>query len=370
MGGLSNCAWAFSVLELQNKGLMDSLAAEVMRKITACWAEGSAKIEDLATDLNGLTWAMDNSGVLSIELSGRILELMQGLGRAKDFEMASPNKPPPTQIEKVSPEDHPGDAPILRYNRPDVCCIFKPAGWEVDNQDAGGGPWMSSWLMEQFSIDDVPIVHYEEHQFGMVQRLDIPSSGLVLVGKTWEGFYSLKWQLQTGGITREYVLLVHNWVELDGRVNAQSFAEKASEGDAAPAQLTVVAHLQRSDEQEVKMSLVLMQVQKSKRTDLRTHFAGAGHPTVADGKYSERETYLRDREWCARKFMHCLRLMYSDSKDGRHNCTEALPQDLRDSLAKLQPRGPESALAVKEWLEGVPPRAFEEYKGLQGVDEP
>eukprot|EP00415_Alexandrium_ostenfeldii_P000483 UN0483 len=228
---------------------------------------------------------------------------------------------------------------------------------------------MSSWLMEQFSIDDVPIAHYEEHQFGMVQRLDIPSSGLILVGKTWEGFYTLKWQLQTGGITRDYILLVHNWVELDNRINEQSFADKAAEGAAAPAQLTVLAHLRRADEEDVKMSLVVMRVQKSKRTDLRTHFAGAGHPTVADGKYSDRETYLRDREWCARKFMHCFRLHYRDSQDVFHECVEPLPSDLRESLAKLLPRGPESAEMVEEWLEGKPPRSWDEYQGLRGHEE-
>jgi len=368
--GLSNTAWAFATLGIRDGGLMDGLASQVMSKIKHSWSDGSMKIEDLATDLNGLTWAMEHSGFLTEALSAEILELMRCLGRTKDAEMSSPDKPPPTQIEKIAPEDHPGDAPILRTEFPDVVCVHKPAGWEVDNQDAGGGPWMSAWLMEQYTIDQVPIVHYEEHQFGMVQRLDIPSSGLVLVGKTWEGFYSLKWQLQTGNITRDYVLLVHNWVDLDGRVNRQSFAEKAAEGAAAPAKLTVLAHLRRADEEETPMSLVVMRVQKSRRGDLRTHFAGAGHPTVADGKYSEREAYLRDREWCARKFMHCFRLEFRDSKDVTHECCEPLPHDLRSSLAKLLPRGPESAAAVEAWIEGQRPKPWQDYVGLTGTDTP
>jgi len=367
--GLSNTAWAFATLGMRDEDLMNALASEVMKKVRKAWADGSMKIEDLATDINGLTWAMDHAGVLTRNLSSTILALMRDLGRAKDFEMSTPDRPPPAQIETVSPEDHPGDAPILRDDElPDMCVVHKPAGWEVDNQDAGGGPWMSSWLMEQFNIDQVPICHYEEHQFGMVQRLDIPSSGLILVGKTWEGFYTLKWQLQTGNITRDSVLLVHNWVELDSKVNDQSFAEKAAEGAAAPAQLTVIAHLRREDEEDARMSLVLMRARKASRSDLRTHFAGAGHPTVADGKYSDRETYLRDREWCARKFMHCYRLEYRDSKDVIHKCVEPLPHDLRDSLAKLLPRGRESAAAVEDWVEGKVPRPWDEYEGLHGLD--
>jgi len=367
--GLTNTVWSFATLGCHNEPLMHSLAEEVMRKIRLSWANRSLKIEDCATDLNGLTWAMGTAGVLHDDLSLRLRQQMLELGRAKDFEMSTGERPPPSEIQKISPEDHPGDAPILRDDLPDMCTVMKPAGWEVDNQDAGGGPWMSSWLMEQFDVDKVPIVHYEEHQFGMVHRLDIPSSGLVLVGKTWEGFYHLKWQLQTGNITREYLLLVHKWVALDMRINEQSFADKAEEGAAAPARLTVIAHLLRADEEDTEMSLVLMRVQKGRRNDLRTHFAGAGHPTVADGKYSDRETYLRDREWCARKFMHCYRLAYSDSKDVSHECIAPLPHDLRESLAKLLPRGPESAAAVDTWIEGLEPLPWDTYGGLQGKDE-
>merc|ERR1712176_854960 len=111
-------------------------------------------------------------------------------------------------------------------------------------------------------------------------------------------------------------------------------------------------------------TLVLMRFCKGRRTDLWTHFSQGGHPTVADGKYSDRETYLRDREWCARKFMHCYRLQYSDSKDVIHTCVEPLPHDLRESLEKLLPRGQESAAAVEGWIEGNPPRPWEEYHGL------
>jgi len=131
----------------------------------------------------------------------------------------------------------------------------------------------------------------------------------------------------------------------------------------------VLAHLLRADEEENHFSLVVMRVRKSRRGDLRTHFEGAGHPTVADGKYCEREAYLRDREWCARKFMHCFRLEWRDTKDGIHSCCEALPHDLRESLARLKPRGAESARSLADWLEGRPPRPWHEYVGLTGADE-
>lgn len=365
--GLTNTAWAFSSLAKSDEPLLSSIAAEAIRKIHSSWSDGSMRIEELATDTNGLTWALCTANVLSSSLSSSLRDLMINLGRAKDQEMRT-SRPEPTKIDVPSIEDHPGDAPHLCDELSDMCVVMKPAGWEVDNQDAGGGPWLSSWLMQTFDIDSVPICHYEEHQFGMLNRLDIPSSGLVLVGKTWEGFYSLKWQLQTGGITKDYVMLVHGWVALDNRINEQSFSENAESGAAAPAQLKVLAHLDRADDEEEerkKFSLVVMRFRRSRRTEVRTHFAGAGHPTVADGKYSERETYLRDREWCARKFMHSYRLSYCDSGEAEHVCTSPLPHDLRESLAKLEPRGPESASAVGPWIAGEDPKPFSECDGLQ-----
>ncbi|CAE7913043.1 NOV [Symbiodinium necroappetens] len=263
--GLSNAIWAFAVLSTQDEPVMFELAEAALQKIRQCRSERSAKIEDLATDLNGLTWAMERVSFLSDTFAATLLDFMQHLGRAKDAEMAGPHRPPPAKIESVGPEDHPGEDPLLRLDLPDMCCVHKPAGWEVDNEDAGGGPWMSSWLMQQFPFDSVPIVHYEEHQFGLVQRLDIPSSGLILAGKTWEGFYTLKFQLQTGLLVREYVQLVHGWVALDGRINEKSFAANASATTPAPGLLRVVAHLRRHSEgEEQKFSLVLLQILSQK----------------------------------------------------------------------------------------------------------
>ncbi|CAE7283340.1 RAP [Symbiodinium natans] len=366
--GLSNAIWAFAVLSTQDEPVMSNLAAAALQKIRQCCSERSAKIEDLATDLNGLTWAMERVNFLTDTLATTLLDFMQRLGRMKDVEMTGPHRPPPAKIESVAPEDHPGEEPMLRLDLPDMCCVHKPAGWEVDNEDAGGGPWMSSWLMEQFSFDSVPIVHYEEHQFGLVQRLDIPSSGLILAGKTWEGFYTLKFQLQTGLLVREYVLLVHGWVALDGSINKQSFAANAPCGAPAPGLLRVAAHLRRHSEgEEQRFSLVLLRVTKSRRGELRQHFVGAGHPTVADGKYSEREAYLRDREWCARKFMHCFRLQWRDSQARNHEYRELLPKDLRSSLAALDPCCRQSAEAVYAWIEGHVPRPWGQIPDLAGT---
>jgi len=71
-------------LQMQDEPLLNALAGETLKKVQACWAEGSMSIQDLATDLNGLTWALEHAEVLSESLSMTILGLMRGLKRLRN----------------------------------------------------------------------------------------------------------------------------------------------------------------------------------------------------------------------------------------------------------------------------------------------
>ena len=51
-----------------------------------------------------------------------------------------------------------------------------------------------------------------DHNFGILHRLDVPSSGLVLVAKTYKAYYDLQLQLNVGSVTRDYVVLCHGWM--------------------------------------------------------------------------------------------------------------------------------------------------------------
>eukprot|EP00913_Durusdinium_trenchii_P001973 g1825.t1 len=70
--------------------------------------------------------------------------------------------------------------------------------WEVDNQDAGGGPWMSSWRMEKRAaqVDHKIVRLVLDPQFGIVQCAFL-----------------------TGLLTREYVIVVHGWVPTDWQID-------------------------------------------------------------------------------------------------------------------------------------------------------
>jgi 23S rRNA-/tRNA-specific pseudouridylate synthase len=94
---------------------------------------------------------------------------------------------------------------------PGLLAIHKPRKWEVDTQANESVSGLSFWLRAVHSEMPCPLTHDTEHSFGFIHRLDIPSSGLLLAAETFEAYYLLQWQLITGALAREYVVLCHAW---------------------------------------------------------------------------------------------------------------------------------------------------------------
>merc|ERR1719229_659546 len=87
--------------------------------------------------------------------------------------------------------------------------VMKPAAWQVDTDDVGTAVRrFTHWIQRR--LRKAPVVHSHSHRYGIVHRLDTPSSGLIAVGRTFEGYFSLMFQLSVGRIDREYVVLSFN----------------------------------------------------------------------------------------------------------------------------------------------------------------
>ncbi|CAE7227294.1 SRCAP, partial [Symbiodinium pilosum] len=56
-----------------------------------------------------------------------------------------------------------------------------------------------------YSWQEYPLLFSEVHQYGIIHRLDVPSSGLILVGKTFGGYFTLRWQQDTYDLGRHYL---------------------------------------------------------------------------------------------------------------------------------------------------------------------
>ena len=170
--------------------------------------------------------------------------------------------------------------------------LFKPPGWEVDGplSELGGHP-LSEFLRAEFPSHSLPFL--ADFQYGFIHRLDVPSSGLILAGKTFEGLYSLRMQINTFSISREYLVLC------DGVASASLIECRLPIDVVARRSLAVLPSSESSDSGRAALtwfrflahfrsecSLVSIRIHTGRNHQIRTHLLRAGHPTVVDGRYT------------------------------------------------------------------------------------
>lgn len=155
------------------------------------------------------------------------------------------------------------------------------------------------------------------HRRGFLHRLDVPTSGLILVATSYRAYYDLQIQLVTGAMRRDYIVLSHgsssrkrldanvHWLE-DGPEWFSGSRVLQSGKPALSLLKTVASYV--SSEALRSLTLIRIQILTGRCHQIRLHTAHAGHPVVTDGRYSSSATYEEDRLWCKRNFLHRYRL--------------------------------------------------------------
>lgn len=199
-----------------------------------------------------------------------------------------------------------GIRPSLSLDLHGMITIHKPTDWEVDGLvvEEGGGdhPPLSAYVQSVFPRGPFPLVHDVDHNYGFLHRLDIPSSGLVLGGTTFEGYYCLRLQLDTQRLRREYMVVCHGLplaalVEVVARVDiAPDPSQRKSVSESGKPSQTLVclgAHIAgRSELEEGSACIVAIRIFTGRRHQIRVHLRFSGLPSVADARYTAREALL------------------------------------------------------------------------------
>lgn len=344
----------------------------------------------LGIDLRGLGWAFSFATVLISDFDRALQVVHLRIGRAvgeKRQHLVPENLrhmdtrmgQVPKELEAHGPTE---GLPRVVFEFRGMLVFFKPPGWEVDDEDSRArGRRLSRYLQWRYPWSAVS--RDPEHAFGIIHRLDLPSSGLILAGSTYEGHYAIKWQLDTAQIVREYIVLCHGWMppsmcEVDAPVHFISTRspalatlppEKSARrsvvcemGKPARTLIRVLAHAVRG---ESAYSLLAVRICTGRRHQIRAHLHHTGHPTVADGKYTRASVFAADLTWCPRNFLHRQRLQFRDEDGNTQEATEPMPDDLRSALRKLQPCNAASKEAIEEWISGHKPRPWDEYDILK-----
>ncbi len=248
-------------------------------------------------------------------------------------------------------------SPKIIYQDDYLLALDKPPGLVVDPNATTKEQTLADLLQEDFGI--------KLFRGGIVHRLDKDTSGVILVAKTEEALINLQTQFKERKIKKEYLTLVHGWVEKAGVVegnigrnpgNREKFIVLPG-GKEAVTEYEPVERLQFTGDrlQEIFSNLNKIQMRKlytvhynlftllrckpktGRTHQIRVHLKYINHPIISDEKYSGRKISRLDKRWCPRIFLHAAKIGFKHPETGKWMELESsLPEDLKISLDRVK----------------------------------
>jgi 23S rRNA pseudouridine1911/1915/1917 synthase len=240
--------------------------------------------------------------------------------------------PDPEITPPVSPDPVPGLRIV--YDDADLVVVDKPVGVAAHPSPGWSGPTVTGGLAAagyRLSTSGAA-----ERQ-GVVHRLDVATTGLMVVAKSERAYSSLKDAFRQRTVDKRYTALV--------------------QGHPDPSRGTIDAPIDRHPTHDYKWavvaggrpsvthyetleafraaSLLEIRLETGRTHQIRVHMAAVRHPCVGDLTYGADPT-LASRLSLDRQWLHASALAFSHPDDGREiRFTSAPPEDLTRALDLL-----------------------------------
>lgn len=189
------------------------------------------------------------------------------------------------------------------------------------------------------------VVHYwqqrgENIRFRPVHRLDRETSGVLAVAKNPYAHQHISEQMQTGGVEKTYLAIVHGAVECDsGTIDAPIDRDPASPHVriVTPGGYRSVTHYETVERYGESASLVRLRLETGRTHQIRVHMKHIGHPLVGDAMYGPAHAKQAEGTSLDRHALHAVRLAFAHPADRRPVGFEApLPADMADLIDRLR----------------------------------
>ncbi|CAK9070623.1 unnamed protein product [Durusdinium trenchii] len=361
-------------LSILSWGMMDLDATSGLRIQLAAVREMGRAIApnqdwvSFANSVLGVVWAWNFSGCLAMRLARQAQAVLAQGSREMDRRKGTRNlhqeaEDGPCATRGISREYR---DPWVVLDMSEVLVIAKPPGWEV--YDGNAERQLADYLVN-LQRGRLPILTDLKHGCGFIHRLDVPSSGLVIAATTYHAWYDLQFQLVTGTLLREYLVLAHGFVYRDPNARWSTIAAllrwsddavAAAHGMGKPSEtrLRVLGHV--TDPSGRSFALLVIRIVTGRKHQIRSHLAWKGHATVTDGKYTGPQTLTEDLRLCARNFLHrChLSLRRGTVCVEEHHVWQPLALDLVEALRELRPKDLAAQKAQETWCSSSEPAEF------------
>ncbi|CAE6959133.1 rluD [Symbiodinium sp. CCMP2456] len=256
-------------------------------------------------------------------------------------------------------KDRESESPRILRCYSDRVVVYKPPGWQVDDALAERRLPLSSWLHralagQQNLLEDL------QHRRGFIHRLDVPTSGLLLVATSYAAYYDMQLQLMARRMTRQYLVLCHGWLGARTKIEARIHSledgpswyrsSRISSVGGRPS-ATLLEPVAYATMDEKAFTLTDFQIVTGRRHQIRVHTAHCGYPTMSDARYTAEATFKDDSSRCPRNFLHRYRLKFEVADMAAQmryqEVEEQLPQDLANILDLLVPVSAASAQGIR-----------------------
>ena len=267
-----------------------------------------------------------------VALDGRVVGKSDRLTAGGWLEVEMPEAPGPAP-EAVTPQPVPGMAIV--HDDEDVVVVDKPVGVAAHPSPGWTGPTVVGALAA--AGYRVSTSGAAERQ-GVVHRLDVGTSGLMVVAKTEHAYTVLKRAFKERTVDKVYHAVVQGHPEptvgtIDAPVGRHpssdwKFAVVAS-GKPAVTHYEVVEMLPAA-------SLVEVHLETGRTHQIRVHFAALRHVLVGDLTYGA-DPVLAERLGLTRQWLHAVRLGFEHPGTGRWvEFASPYPDDLQVALDRLR----------------------------------
>jgi len=223
----------------------------------------------------------------------------------------------------------PQDIPVCAaYEDEDLLVVNKQPGFVVHPTKGHPNHTMANGIMKYMLERD------EQYKIRFINRLDMDTSGLLIVAKNSHCQDDLSKQMAKNAVVKKYVAVVHGTFDEEdgmidlpiGRVSEDHVIRGVME-NGSPS-VTRYRVLERFAEH----SFLELQLETGRTHQIRVHMSYIGHPLVSDVLYGKGEA-----EFIERQALHAAYLSFRHPVNGEFLKIEApLPKDILDLLGKLR----------------------------------
>ena len=279
---------------------------------------------------------MSRSASAELLLAGAVLsgtELVtksQRVTSEQVLEVSIPDKRDPLAVE-------PTDVADLRivYEDADLIVVDKPAGVAAHPSVGWTGPTVVGALMAKGVR--ISTSGAAERQ-GIVQRLDVGTSGLMMVAKTEVAYSRLKQAFRDRAVHKIYHAVIQGHPDpVEGTIDAPIGRHPKAEfkfavmKDGKPS----ITHYKLL-EAFASASLVEVVLETGRTHQIRVHFSAFKHPLLGDTMYGADPT-LASRMQSERQWLHAMRLSFLHPMTGEQVSFEShYTEDLAQTLERLK----------------------------------